>query len=112
MKICFLRFVQDSEVSILSTAEKKVFSGEVKLEEIKASEIVDSRKNLMIIKGVGPKVAECALLYGMYRTEAFPVDVWIKRVLSEYYPEGFPQEFNKYQGIAQQYLFHYIRKGL
>lgn len=91
---------------------KKVFSGEVKLEEIKTSEIIDSRKNLMKIKGVGPKVAECALLYGMYRTEAFPVDVWIKRVLSEYYPEGFPQELYKYQGIAQQYLFHYIRKGL
>ena len=63
----------------------------------------------MTIKGVGPKVAECVLLYGMHRTEAFPVDVWIKRVMEQYYPNGFPEEFADTAGIAQQYLFHYIR---
>lgn len=63
----------------------------------------------MGICGVGPKVAECALLYGMYRVEAFPVDVWIKRVMERYYPNGLPDYVLPYAGIAQQYLFHYIR---
>lgn len=91
---------------------KKLSDGTINLDEIKKGDINVARKQLMQIKGVGPKVAECALLYGMYRIEAFPVDVWIKRVLNDYYPDGFPAEFLKYQGIAQQYLFHYIRKGL
>ena len=63
----------------------------------------------MKIKGVGPKVAECALLYGMYRTDAFPIDVWIKRVMERYYPNGLPECTKGIEGIAQQYLFHYIR---
>ena len=71
--------------------------------------IDEARTALKQIKGVGPKVAECVLLFGMYRTEAFPVDVWIKRVLAEYYPYGFPEFAKKDAGIAQQYLFHYIR---
>ena len=71
--------------------------------------IENARNELKKIKGVGPKVAECVLLFGMYRTEAFPVDVWIKRVLAEYYPGGFPGYLSDKAGIAQQYLFHYIR---
>ena len=63
----------------------------------------------MTIKGVGPKVAECVLLFGMYRTEAFPIDVWIKRVMAKFYPEGLPEFAVSKGGIAQQYLFHYIR---
>ena len=90
-------------------AVAKIKNGEINLEEIKAMPIDEARKSLMTIKGVGPKVAECVLLYGMHRTEAFPVDVWIKRVMEEYYPGGFPKEFASTAGIAQQYLFHYIR---
>lgn len=71
--------------------------------------IENARKRLMTIKGVGPKVAECVLLFGMYKTEAFPIDVWIKRVMDNYYPEGLPDEAKGIEGIAQQYLFHYIR---
>ena len=71
--------------------------------------IDEARKALMTIKGVGPKVAECVLLYGMHRVEAFPLDVWMKRVMEEYYPDGFPEEFTKTAGIAQQYLFHFVR---
>lgn len=84
-----------------------VNSGKVNMSEVAEMPIEDARKALKIIKGVGDKVAECVLLFGMYRTEAFPVDVWIKRVLSEYYPNGFPDFDNA--GIAQQYLFHYMR---
>ncbi len=87
----------------------KLCSGELNLDDISKMPSEEARRTLMTIKGVGPKVAECALLYGMYRTECFPVDVWIKRVLENYYPDGFPSFADGYQGIAQQYLFHYIR---
>ena len=90
-------------------AVNRVNSGETDLAEIAAMPIDDARKSLKEIKGVGPKVAECVLLFGMHRTEAFPIDVWIKRVLADYYPEGFPEFAQKNAGIAQQYLFHYIR---
>ena len=90
-------------------AVSKINSGEINLEEIKSMPIEDARKTLMTIKGVGPKVAECVLLYGMHRVEAFPLDVWMKRVMEKYYPDGFPEEFRKTAGIAQQYLFHFVR---
>ena len=63
----------------------------------------------MKIKGVGLKVASCVALFGLYKTDAFPIDVWIKRALETYYPHGFPEEFYETRGIAQQFLFHYIR---
>lgn len=93
----------------LSHAAECVNTGEVNLAEIAAAPIEEARAALRKIKGVGPKVAECVLLFGMYRKEAFPVDVWIKRVLEEYYPDGFPEFAKDNAGIAQQYLFHYIR---
>ncbi len=90
-------------------ASDKVSSGLADLSAIKNMPIEQARTALKTIKGVGPKVAECILLFGMHRTEAFPVDVWIKRVLEEYYPAGFPDFAKDNAGIAQQYLFHYIR---
>ena len=94
---------------IASKTASKTASKEIELEKIAKMPIDDARKALKSIKGVGPKVAECVLLFGMYRTEAFPVDVWIKRVLAQYYPGGFPAFAQQNAGIAQQYLFHYIR---
>lgn len=88
-------------------AVQKVCDGTTDLGKIKVMPLDDARKALQQIKGVGAKVSECVLLFGMHRTEAFPIDVWIKRVLEEYYPNGFPDFTDK--GIAQQYLFHYIR---
>ncbi len=93
-------------------AAKKVAAGEVSLDRVRNAPIEDARKELMTIIGVGPKVAECALLYGMYRVEAFPVDVWIKRVMAKYYPSGLPECCIGIQGIAQQYLFHYMRTAV
>ena len=65
------------------------------------------------VKGIGRKVASCALLFGFGRYDAFPVDVWIKRVgekyFSEYGDDFSPALFGKYAGIAQQYLFYYER---
>ena len=93
----------------IADAASKVANGTIDLSAISKMPIDEARSALKQIKGVGPKVAECVLLFGMYRTEAFPIDVWIKRVLAEYYPNGFPEFAKKDAGIAQQYLFHYIR---
>ena len=67
------------------------------------------RAELIKIKGVGAKVAECTLLYGCGRIEAFPVDVWVKRIMAELYPEGLPECTFNVEGIAQQFLFHWRR---
>ncbi|MBE6648225.1 MAG: DNA-3-methyladenine glycosylase 2 family protein [Ruminococcaceae bacterium] len=91
---------------IISAAES-VVNGETDFDSLRKSDYETAKKQLMKIKGVGPKVADCALLFGLGFTEAFPVDVWIKRVVSKYYGEGFtPEYFGKYAGIAQQFLFY------
>lgn len=93
----------------LVDAVSKIISGEINLDEISKMDINTARKKLQTIKGVGPKVAECTLLFGFYRTEAFPLDVWVKRVMANWYPNGLPDCTKGVEGIAQQYLFHYIR---
>lgn len=90
-------------------AAQKVSSGEIDLDAVSMLPLEEARAELMKICGVGIKVADCALLYGMYRLEFFPVDVWIKRVMEQYYPDGLPLCIKGYEGIAQQYLFHYVR---
>lgn len=87
----------------------KIAGGELDLGEISKLPTEQARTELMKIKGVGPKVADCAMLFGMYKCDAFPKDVWVKRVMSEWYPDGLPQCTLGIEGIAQQYLFHYIR---
>ncbi len=89
-------------------AARKTADGTVRLDQIPDMPIEEARTELMKIKGVGVKVAECVLLYGFHRLEAFPVDTWIKKVLEEFYPDGFPDTMEP-RGVAQQYLFHYIR---
>ena len=90
-------------------AAKKVAGGEVDLELCRTLPYEDARLELMKIKGVGVKVADCALLFGFYRVDAFPKDVWVKRVMAQWYPNGLPSCTKGLEGIAQQYLFHYIR---
>lgn len=90
-------------------AAQKVSSGEVNLEKMRTAPIDECRKELMTIKGVGPKVAECTLLYGLHRLEAFPIDVWMKKALSTLFNGISPENLGQYAGIAQQYIFHYSR---
>ena len=90
-------------------AAKKISTKEVDIEEIKNMSFEDAKKELLKIKGVGEKVAQCALLYGFGRLEAFPQDVWVKRIVSELYPDGLPECIKGTEGIAQQYLFHWRR---
>ena len=90
-------------------AAQKVASGEIDFKKIDENPIEFGREELQKIKGVGAKVAECTLLYGFHKIEAFPIDVWVKRIMAEMYPEGLPQCTKGTQGIAQQYLFHWRR---
>lgn len=79
----------------------------------------EAKEKLMTIKGVGDKVANCVLLFGLGYTAAFPVDVWIKRIMEQLYfkkdtPKNKIEEFAKehfgeYGGYAQQYLFYFAR---
>lgn len=70
------------------------------------------RSELMSLRGVGVKVADCVMLFGYRRLNAFPEDVWIKRAMESEYPDGFPYgKYEGYGGIMQQYIFFYIRNG-
>ena len=90
-------------------AAQKVASGEVDLNALKDAPAQEIRESLMKIKGVGAKVAECTLLFGFGYVDAFPVDVWVRRVVGELYPNGLPDCMSGVSGIAQQYLFHWRR---
>lgn len=90
-------------------AARKVSDGTVDLNAIFKMSAEEGIAELTEINGVGIKVASCALLFGFKKSDAFPVDVWIKRALESLYPQGFPDEFVCERGIAQQYLFHYVR---
>lgn len=79
----------------------------------------DARKQLLAFKGVGPKVADCILLFGLRRGDVFPVDTWLKKVYHAYFEHGhkdseisayFCQIFGADAGLCQQYLFYFQRK--
>ena len=90
-------------------AAKKVASGEIDLEALKTMDIDLARAELMKIYGVGAKVADCTLLFGLSHIEAFPKDVWIKRAMAKLFDGELPDCAAPYAGIAQQYIFHYAR---
>lgn len=90
-------------------AARKVASGEVDIARLKSASPDEIRESLLTIKGVGAKVAECTLLFGFGCVDAFPIDVWVKRIMGELYPDGLPECTNGIRGIAQQYLFHWRR---
>ena len=92
-------------------AARKCAEGSVDLEKLKTAPIEDARKELMTITGVGAKVAECTLLYGLHRMEAFPIDVWMKKALKDEFAGITPEMLGHTAGIAQQYIFHYTRNS-
>jgi len=106
--------------NLLATA-RLVGSGEADLDVWSALPDADLRKRLCALPGVGAKIANCVMLFAYERLRAFPIDVWIERVLREKY---FPRKgkatlhrlrefsetyFGEHSGYAQQYLFHYAR---
>ena len=93
-------------------AAAAVTAGTLELEALIAADWVTAKKKLMSLKGIGEKVANCVVLFGLYHMEAFPVDVWIKRALKEHFPPSFrPESLGDFAGLAQQYIFYYARSG-
>lgn len=94
--LCAAERVASGETDLSCIAQKKSYAYTV--EELKK------------IKGVGDKVASCAALFGFGNLEAFPIDVWMKRAIDTYFDGHLdPAELGEYAGVAQQYIFHYIR---
>ncbi len=94
-------------VKYILDAAQRVSRGETDLERIASLSYEEAEAELMKIKGVGKKVASCVLLFGYGFLSAFPIDVWVKRILEKYYDEAFdPSSLGEYAGIAQQYLFY------
>lgn len=90
-------------------AAQRVHSGEIDLESLRTMDYDEAQQQLQKITGVGVKVADCVLLYGLHRLESFPLDVWMKRAMSVLFSDMKGDEFGQFGGIAQQYIFHYSR---
>jgi N-glycosylase/DNA lyase len=108
--------------NLLETA-KMLVRGEIDLSDLDRLSVVDARAELLKLPGVGPKIANCVLLFAFGFQEAFPVDVWVlKAICKLYFPRRRPSpstlrqftttHFGPYAGYAQQYLFHYARNNL
>jgi N-glycosylase/DNA lyase len=114
----------------------KVISDDAtRLERLRRTSYAEAKRELLQLPGVGSKVADCILLFSLNKFEAFPVDVWMKRVILRYYQAHFEKEFveriseqkplstsqyerlsrfgrehfGNYAGYAQEYLYHYER---
>jgi N-glycosylase/DNA lyase len=105
----------------LRATARLVSSGQAHLDAWSALSDAELRKQLCALPGVGPKIANCVMLFAYERLRAFPIDVWIERVLRQHY---FPRRrkttaqrlhefcetyFGEHGGYAQQYLFHHAR---
>ena len=104
----------------LLAAARAVAGGQLDLSRLSGMPVEGAREELMELPGVGRKIADCVLLFAYGFPSAFPVDVWVMRALRElYFPRrqvGLPQlhhftatHFGPHAGLAQQYLFHYVR---
>lgn len=89
----------------------KIFNNEVDLLNISFLPYEEAKNELLKIKGVGDKVADCILLFSFSRYNAFPKDVWIKRIMNNCYGDCECTRFGDYAGIAQQYLYYYGREN-
>ena len=92
------------------SAASAVCNGALLFEQLKKGSFDESVLALKKIHGIGDKVANCVALYGLHHIDGFPVDVWIKKVLSQVYQNNFDLEpYQGYAGIVQQYMFYYMR---
>lgn len=100
----------------------ELFTLEMDLSDFSKMDYDEAFKTILEVPGVGPKVADCILLYGFRFNEAFPSDVWIKRIVSHLYFDGTDisvpkvrsfgmEKFGSYAGYVQLYLFHYARRS-
>lgn len=104
----------------IQNASRIVSSKQIDIYSLKNLSTEDARKELMTFAGVGPKVSDCIMLFSMDKDDAFPIDVWVKRVMEHFYfdedtklkyIQSYAQDkFGQYAGFAQQYLFYYARE--
>ena len=102
-----------------------VLKGNIDLNKLHAEDTEKVKKELLKLQGVGPKVADCILLFStLKRFEVFPIDVWVRRVMNELYINKDKEEdvnkkeinelaekkFGNIAGLAQQYLFYWKRE--
>ena len=93
-------------------AAAAVAGGRLDLTSLKLQDEDTAMRALTDLTGVGKKVASCVSLFGLHHLNSFPIDVWIKRILEEQYPNGYPfAEYSPYNGVYQQYMFDYYRRG-
>lgn len=103
----------------LVDACNKILQGEIDLEAVEKMDTQEARSQLMKIKGVGEKIADCVLLFAYGRYEVFPTDVWIKRIMEQLFfnrrasiqeiHEFAEENFGGEAGFIQQYLFYYAK---
>ena len=92
---------------------RRAAAGEIDLNKMELLGDEELLEELMSIKGVGIKVANCVSLFGFHRTAAFPIDVWIRRVIDEVYGGSFdPSVYGSAAGVIQQFMFYYGRSML
>lgn len=99
----------------------RILAEEMDIRRIDGMDYDDARELLLELPGVGPKVADCILLYGFRKTEAFPVDVWIRRIMNHIHPgrnfndrsmvEFARREYGEMAGYVQLYLFNHARRS-
>ncbi len=103
-----------------------ILESKIDLEELHKESTINVRKKLLNLSGVGPKVADCILLFStLKRFDVFPIDIWVRRVMNELYikkeDEGkinkkeimrmAEEKFGNLEGLAQQYLFYWRREA-
>ena len=113
------------DIRIYETTQK-VLSGEFNLNEVQNKDTLSAREELLTLSGVGPKVADCILLFSTFkRFDVFPIDVWVRRVMNELYIKNEDEtkvskneiskianeKFGNLEGFAQQYLFYWKRES-
>jgi N-glycosylase/DNA lyase len=122
-------------VKFVKETARMINCGKIDLEALKEADYEKARERLLQLSGVGNKVADCVLLFSLEKLEAFPIDVWMKRVVQKHYANHFdasfikklldkqslsPKDysrissfarnyFGRYAGYAQEYLFHLAR---
>jgi len=92
------------------------------LQELPKMDTENARKTLIKLSGIGPKVADCILLFGLNKTDVFPVDTWVEKIYHQDYfgelnnrkkiAEFFVKKYGNLSGYAQQFLFYYKRKNI
>lgn len=109
----------------LKHAVEDILNNKIDIEKIFDTDTLKLREKLLTIMGVGPKVADCILLFSCKKKEVFPIDVWVERVMTNLYFKEYGRamkkreileyadnNFGKDAGIVQQHLFYNVREGM